>query len=90
MYIVQNIWAKYAGVTIPAASLFSSIKRDIERAAFEAFDNKYAITATPYQTADEIQEGDVIHIETVMVGYSPSRRWVNDIVCRRENLINAE
>lgn len=90
MYIVQTIWAKYAGVTVPAANLYSSIKRDIEKAAFDAFDGKYKITATPYQTADEVQEGDVIHIETEMIGYSPSRRWVNDIVVKRENLINTE
>lgn len=89
MYIVQKIWAKYAGVTLPAAHLFNSIKTDIEKAAFVAFDGKYQITATPYQTADEVQQGDIIHISTVIVGYSPSRRWVNDIICKRENLISA-
>lgn len=86
MYITQQIWAKYAGVTAPAASLFSSIKKDIETTAFKAFAGKYVITATPYQTADEVQEGDVIHISTEMTGYSPSRRWFNDIICKRENL----
>lgn len=90
MYLVQGIWAKYAGITVPAANLFSIIKRDIERASFEAFDGKYRITATPYQTTNEIQEGDVIHISTEMVGYSPSRRWINDIICKRENLLGTE
>lgn len=90
MYIVQDLWAKYAGITVPAANLFSSIKRDIERKTFEAFDGKYKITATPYQTVDEVQAGDIIHISTEMIGYSPSRRWVNDIICKRENLLGTK
>ena len=85
MYIVDEVWTYYVGKTQSINTLFSSIKKDIEAAAYNAFGDTFTLTATPYQTDEDLEAGDQCHIDTILLGYTPLRRWFNTIIARREN-----
>lgn len=85
-YITQEVWARYAGIRKPIANLQTRIKKDVENLGYLMCSGKYQITARVYQTAEDIQTGGIVRIETTIVGLDPFRRAIEDIVCRRENL----
>ena len=87
MYILNTVWTYYVGKTnAPVNTLFSDIKKSIESLAYKAYGNLYDLTATVYQTDDDIQAGDQLHIDSVLLGDTPNRRWSNTIIARRPNL----
>lgn len=87
MYILNTVWTYYVGKTnAPVNTLFSDIKKSIESLAYKAYGNLYDLTATVYQTDDDIQAGDQLHIDSVLLGDTPNRRWFNTIIARRPNL----
>lgn len=85
MYIVDKIWTKHASRTVPISVMQDDIKEEIEREANRVLNGLFSVEAQVYLTAEDIERGEQCHIETVMTGYSPMRRWYNTIISRREN-----
>ena len=85
MYIVDRVWTKHASRTVPISVMQDDIKDEIEREANRILNNMFAVTANVFLTAEDIERGEQCHIETIMTGYSPMRRWYNTIISRREN-----
>lgn len=87
MYICDMVWVYHVGKTgIKFAALKDRIEKDIVKYAYRAFGDRYPVTATVYVTEDDVSRKDSLHIDTVLLGYRPYRRWFNTIIVRGEDV----
>ena len=85
MYICDFVWVLHCGKTgYPFAKMKSIIQEDIEKYAYRAFGDRYPVSATVYVTKEDVSRKDSLHIDTVLTGYRPFRRWFNTIIARGE------
>lgn len=84
-HIVRQYWAKYAGVTLPAAILQAQITNDLTKALGHLYNNKYVFTITVFQTEEEKKIGYIQHVQVSITAPATNRVWIVDIICNREN-----
>ena len=86
MAICDLVWVYHVGkVGIPFAKLKSLVENDIDRLSYIAFGDRYIVSSNVYITEGDVQRKDSIHIDTILTGYRPYRRWYNTIICRGED-----
>lgn len=85
MKIVRTVWAIYAGVRKPAASLYPQIEREIDNRIATAFSgDNTRVKSTVFQTAADANLGYAISVNLAVSG-TPAMRQMNfDIVVARE------
>ena len=86
MAICDRVWVYHVGrKDVPFAKLKSDIETDIVRLSYIAFGDTYTVDATVYVTEGDVERKDSLHIDTVLTGFRPYRRWYNTIITRGED-----
>jgi len=85
-YFSLEAWQAHVGRDVPVATLFKWLKEYVEQKSFKVYSGKYPVTATAYQTAQDIQQGGTVRIMTEITGNDKMRIAINDIVVKRDNL----
>lgn len=84
-HAIRQLWAKYAGVTRPAAILQAQIAADATTVLGALYNNKYVFSVAVTQNADEKKIGYIQHVTVNLTSPATNRVWLVDIVCNREN-----
>lgn len=91
MYIVDRVWVYHVGKNGYAFAKYKDIvEKDIVKYAYQAFGDRYPVSANVYVTQDDVSRKDSMHIDTILLGYRPFRRWFNTIIVRGEELTPTE
>lgn len=87
MMISDLVWVYHVGKTgVPFAKIKTLVEEDIVRLTYDAFGDRYTVEATVYITAGDVERKDSFHIDTVLTGYRPYRRWYNTLIARGEDV----
>jgi hypothetical protein len=81
---VRQVWAIYAGVTLPAGVLRSQITDTLSKRLDRLYNGRYTFVVTVYQTEEEATLGYVHHVRIALSSPANNRVWDVDIVCTRQ------
>ena len=86
----RRSWAKFAGVTIPAAMLNKMITDDLTSRYSYLLNGKYSFSVNVYQTDEDVREGYARHIDITLISPATNRVWIATFICKREGYDSTE
>lgn len=87
---VRRSWAKFAGLTTPAAMLNQMITEDLNSRFSLLLNGKYNFNVSVYQTEEDVKEGYVRHVDIQLIAPATNRVWIATIICKREGYDSTE
>lgn len=87
---VRRSWAKFVGLTTPAAMLNQMITEDLNARFSYLLNGKYSFNVNVYQTEEDVKEGYVRHVDVQLIAPATNRVWIATIICKREGFNDTE